>query len=347
MIKFKATHPNSYNEYKQGISLAVKIFGYSSYHTKIYFLDKDKYNYKNSIIIKNDKNKIIAFSILIYKKINLYEKNLKTAFLTSICVDQKYRNKGLSRILLNKSFETAKKNNCSSILLIARKNTDYFYNKFNFWGISKFPKIIINKKNFNNTSFNIKLSSSIINKFDIFDISQIYVSEYSKLLGYFNRSNDYWKYIIYRCKNEKINLKKYKFKNKIIGYVAFKDNEVHEIAATNKIYYLFIVNDLLNKNKFIDLNLLFNKHHNIYKFLEDIETSYVTRNINFGGHMLKIIDELKFKNFLFANKKILKSQYKMNIKKMTLSFISNNKFLFDSKNQMLNHDFYINYLDHH
>ena len=348
MIKFKASHPSNYEEFKQGIDLSIKVFGSTATHRLINYLNADEKNLKkNIIIIKNSRNQIIAFTTLIYKKINLYELNSRTAFLCLVCVDEKYRKKGLSKILLNKAFEVAKDNSCDSILLIARKKVDYFYNKFNFWGVSQLSKIIIDKKNFDTPSFNFKLSSSIINKIDVISISRIYTKEYSKLLGYFQRDNNSWNYIIYKCKAEKIKLIKYKFKKKIIGYVAYKDSEIYEISAIAEQYYLYIVNDMLNKIKKNDLIFLFNKNHNIYNFLIDTESTYVTKNINFGAHMIKIINEVKFRNYFLTNSNNKKLSEKMTLKELTLSLFSNKIITLNSKNQMLLQDFYINYLDQH
>ena len=145
--------------------------------------------------------KIVGAVIIVYKKMFFYNSKIKSAFLTDVCIDKAFRGKGLSRILLENCFKILKKKKCVVAIVIARRAVDYYYSKFNFWGVSSYPKIYINNK----LKKNIIVKDVIhkkVNKNDLVHISKLHKNTYGKIFGYFERDYNFWNYSLFSTKGK-------------------------------------------------------------------------------------------------------------------------------------------------
>ncbi len=341
--EFEIRNPISRSEYNESVNVAFEIFKNSKKRSNFtkYFVEK---NYKNIFIVLNKKsNKVIGFAFYVIRELTIYKIKTKIAFISSICILKKYRKIGLSLQLINKCNEELQKQNVIFSAVIASRKLDYFYNKLNFWGVSSFPQVCLSAKFFTKSEHNIKNSIGINNK-DIININKIYSKVYLKINGYFKRNNNYWNFIINKCNLEKLFFIKFTIRKKLIGYAIFDKENIYEMATLDQKYYQEILNLIFLKIRNNKVNFQTNYYHQINKYLTDFDTCYSFRKINFGGHLIKIINkELflyifknKISNFNFRNK----SQKEI-IEKFFNSEIINDKIKYTKSPKF----FYINYLD--
>ena len=122
-----------------------KVFKGTKNQQTLILNNPDNLNKKNIIILEY--NKKIIGTIRLVKKITINQKiRLKVLGISHVCILDKYRNRGFSKILMNYAIIYGKKNNYDISLLFARKALDKYYNKFDFFGLSSFPKFSLELK---------------------------------------------------------------------------------------------------------------------------------------------------------------------------------------------------------
>lgn len=330
--------PKDKSEVDKGFVLAKKTFKNIKHHNlidKFYASDKLK---NINLVINLNNNEVIGFSINIIKFIYLFKTKIKCGFISSICIEKKYRGKGFSKLLIEESNNNLKKNNVLLSIVIARKKLDYFYNKFNFWGVSYFPKIIIKKKfdlDINTNRYFLKP----VKLSDINSINKLYRNTYSKINNFIPRNLNNWSFIIEKCKNEKINFFKYCSANNIDGYVVFKNNDIYEISSRKNSFYIKFIDYLMYKTYSETLIIHTNFNHQIYKSFYNYKTEYFYRNVPQGGHMIKILNTSSFL------KKFKDFKTKNNIKNLTIDFFRLKNIRISLKTNDNKKHFYFNYLD--
>ena len=340
--RYEIRNPKNSKEFSEGIKLAQDIFGKKNPN---YFFKKNKFD--NVVIIKDIKDDIIiGFAINIIRISKIYNKYIKVAFISSICIHKNYRKLGLSILLIEKSIQNLKKHNIVIAYVIARKKLNYYYNQLNFFGVSSFPKLVIKKNFFENIISNKKIISSNVNKEDLFYVNNIYSKVYVTINGFFKRSNSYWEFIFIKCRHQNISFKKYILNNKIVGYAVYLNNEIYEIATNNKIFYNLILKNF--SKKLLSKNILFfvNNSHEMNGEFINMDIKYSYRRINYGGHLMKIIDmPLLIKIYNNNQISVINNKFTNNPKKFISYFIKSNIYSGFDNNTLNKQDFYINTLD--
>ena len=331
-------NPKNSFEVNLGFNIAKKIFKNDKHLLLVnkFYAHRNKKNINLAIDLRN--NEILGFSINIVKLIKINNKNVKCGFISSICIKKQYRGYGISKILIDQSNKNLLKKNVLFSVVIARKKLDYFYNKFNFWGVSTFPEIKLNslksKKNFQHGIIFKEVKNDDIEK-----INSMYKFTYKKINGLVLRKKNDWKFIIKKCENEKIKFLKVIFMKKLIGYVVLKKNQIFEISCKTQLDYSNTIDALIKKFKFRTLLIFTNNKHSINDILLNYKYKLKYRFVPEGGHMVKILNISTFKNIYKFQKNI------NNLKKLTLSFF-NSDFKFNKNiSKRYAELFYFNYLD--
>ena len=342
--RYEIRKPINNIEFIKGIKLEKKIFNNSSAN---YFLEN--IHFSNAVIIKDClKNKIVGFLIHVNRNAIILNVKQKVSFVSSVCIHPDYRNKGLSKGLIKESLNQLKKNKVSIAFVIARKKVDYFYNKFGYFGISSFPKIILEKFTYINNFNYYPIKSFSVTREDLLLINRFYLNTYKKLDGFFFRNKIYWEYLIKKCKKDNFLFKKFVINNKTIGYAVFKKNEIIEIACKKIEYYNHLLNKIREKNKSNNITIYTNNEHDINISLVDQDLKYCTRRIYYGGHLAKIINSsvlIKTYNKSSKIKKLLNNSLFQNEENLIKYIFSSKNKISKGLNRLNDQDFYIRYLD--
>ena len=342
--RYEIRKPINNLEFISGIKLQKKVFNNSSAN---YFLQT--IHFSNSIIIKDClKNKIVGFLIHVNRHALILNVKQKISFVSSVCIHPNYRNKGLSKGLIKESFNQLKKNKVSIAFVIARKKVDYFYNKFGYFGISSFPKIILQEFIYTNNFNKCPTKSFSVTSKDLLKINKLYTYTYKRLDGFFLRNKNYWEYIIKKCKKDKFLFKKFLNNKQIIGYAVFKNNEVIEIACKKIEFYKHLLHKICRPNKSNNITIFTNNEHDINISLVDQDLKYCSRRIYYGGHLAKIIDINILKKTYNKNtkiKKLLDNSMFQNEEHLIKHIFSSKNKIGQGFNRLNDQDFYIRYLD--
>jgi predicted GNAT family N-acyltransferase len=266
-----------------------------------------KINQKKNRIIIIKKNEDIISCLVTYKKKLLKTKSISFCGLGFICVDERYRGKNISKILIESSLLILKKDNIDIAYLSARRQLDYFYIKFGFIGISTYTNIIINKiaeKNKFIKKFTILLPT--LN--DINFLNKLYQINYNKMYGSFKRTKIEWENLI-SSKYQNLSFNIILYNKKKIGYIIYKNDKIYEIALKSYDNIDDLLNLLFKKIKSNKLNFEIYSSHQLIKYIKIYDFSMQMRNCYYGGQMINIINNrfkkiTNDKNNIYLNNKL-------------------------------------------
>ena len=208
--------------------------------------------------------------------------------MSSICIEEIYRGKGLSKLLINCAIAEVEKRGSDFAILIARRAADFFYNQFDFWGVAEYNKI----------QFELSMDESICNtslffdakKEDLVKMNEIYISTYSSLLGSCKRTDNYWSYILKKASLQNCNVIVSKLNKKLNGYIIHSGSEVYEFGSDSTSSSFDMLNTFGRQSSFNKLTLHCSPKHPVVNELQSLDFSVTKRQCSYGGHMVRIIN---------------------------------------------------------
>jgi|TARA_B110000037_G_scaffold58163_1_gene70987 predicted acetyltransferase len=304
-------------------SLVKKIFFDGDFNNQFLF-PKESLKRENIVVIKY--NESLVATCFIHNRIFYFKGDkIEASFLSYICVDINRRGQGISKNLINKAIELCEKRNKTVSFVIARKKADFFYNKFSFFGFSSYPTITI--KSLPKTSTNDNFSFEEIDTAYLPIVEKIYDNIYKFLPGSFYRDQKDWQFIFKKSKLLNVFLKAIlDEENTIVGYIAYKENQIIEFALKEGVNYSNIIISFNKNNGFDSLTFNLGINHPITPFLKDYDITYTIRKCWYGGHMMRINNEKYFLDKLdkIDNNKYLQLE-ESDSKKIQFDFLLENK----------------------
>lgn len=240
---------------------------------------------QQQLIIAKDGHRIAALARVCPRIMNWKSMSFNVAGLSSICVDQHYRGQGLGRKIMSATVQYCDDHRFDFTYLIARKKVDYFYQKFDFFGASSYPKIKINdykKEKFEGLEF------SPFNPEHIVEYKNFYSSNYYFCFGATNRSLSTWKNIAKHAALIGCNFREIWHQSKLVGYCVFDRLEIIEYGVDPDCPDGLIaasLGQIFKNKKSIELNIP--HHHIIVNKLKCCDLVFTSRRCLFGGHMLR------------------------------------------------------------
>jgi predicted acetyltransferase len=287
-MAFKVSIAKSNSELELALDLVCQVFFSHTNMTQEIFrrrkeLDWHNFDFfeKDSVIVSKDSNKIVGVIRIVYRVFHIEGEIYKAAGFTDVCVNDKYRGKGISRLMMEYANNVVNAK-CDIGLLFASKKVDYYYNKYGFWGVSTYNKLIVKNQIFKS---NACLQSAINQNLDYFDY--LYNQKYSNLNGFMERTSKYWVYILEKCLQLKIKFKAIVVNNKVCGYCIYKDNVIYEIAYNSSVD----IKDILAQFKiYHEVLMEIDEQHDVVSQLKFLDVTLCSRSCIFGGHMIKILN---------------------------------------------------------
>jgi len=275
-------------EYSTAFKLVLSIFNphnLSSINLNIYnqwnrYKNKDY----NNIFILTDDIIVIGVVRLIPNYMEFKKIIYRVVGLSSICIHEKHRNKGYASFMMKAITSQTDKRNFDLSYLIARRQVDFFYIKFGFFGASSYNQTIINSVS------NIKVNDKeVVNKFNLENIkkyNKYYNVCYKHCFGKTKRNHNYWNNIKNIISDDKDYIfKEFTYDCSLIGYEISYKNEIVEVAFDIKKQLNFFVS-FFNKKQFpLKLNIPLN--HKLNLFIDQLDVTYTSRRCSYGGHMIR------------------------------------------------------------
>lgn len=289
-------------ENKQDVQSAIKLIKkvfYLGTDSNKFIFPKEQLVEKNVVVVKVNKQ-VIATSLINDRFFYLKNLKISCSFLSFICVNELYRDKGFSKKLMEFSIQLCVDRGKKACFVIARKSVDYYYNKFSFYGFSNYPKIIIKNVNI---PFIKELNFVPLDLSYIEEIKETYNVVYNKLLGSFYRDNENWNFILKKAR--KINVEACiitDVNDKTIGYVCFDKGNIYEIALNSQKDYSQVLKNIMDKQKLDSITFHGYTNHPLASNIEFFDHTVSYRKCWYGGHMIRINDEEIFSRELPKNK---------------------------------------------
>jgi len=278
-------------EVEEALDLVVKSFSSNVNNSSFRedkLLDWQNFNFfkENNIVVVRDFGCIIGVVRIVYRTVYINSKPYKAAGFSDVCVSNKYRGKGVSIKLMKYAIDIASIN-CDISILFASKNVDYYYNKFGFWGVSTYNKIVIECRQFFIDNVQNIFFRDILS-IDLDYCSCLYESNYYDFNGFIERTPEYWNYLLVKTQRQKYNFKAIIYNDVLCGYCIYKENVIYEIAFNSFINVKDVLSLFDQKSK---VKIWVDPHHSIVDQLQSFDYTVHHRNCIFGGHMLKILNK--------------------------------------------------------
>lgn len=295
MIKMYIGCARNSKDVERALALAAKTFRSNenpdeAIRIKRFFMSpRGTISEQDVVVLVDETDEIVGTCFLIDRLFYRGNKKLKGTFLTSICIAESSRRKGFSALLMNCAIAECEGRGAVFAILIARKAMDYFYNKFNFWGLSQYSKLHL--KLADSYASGKSCSFSPATESDLTLVSTLYESTYSGLYGSCERSLEYWGYVLRKTESQRCNFFIHRTQGRIDGYVIFSGSELYELASAQDVCCFELLNDLGQNLSLKEVTLHCSREHPIFRELQEVDFSLTQRQCNYGGHMVRIINE--------------------------------------------------------
>jgi len=240
----------------------------------------------NDVVILVIDERVVATCFLIERQLIRGDQKLASVFLSSICVDQEFRGRGLSKMLIDTALAVCHEREYALAFVIARRSVDYFYTQFGFYGISQYAKAEVYWPEAR-INAGIKFEKTSLQHLD--SLQEAYQSTYLTLNGAFVRKASFWLSILDRCNAGDVTLEICKVEGRGVAYVASLDGQVLEMACTNHSLWTSLVETLVAKSSGHTLTINCSPEHPVVRALTNIDVTISRRQCLFGGHMVKIL----------------------------------------------------------
>ncbi len=281
----------------QAFELAYIIFK-NAIENNDYYVDKMNIWYEDptfaisNFILALDGTKIIGLIRGVPREFYINRNKVSVFGISSVCVDPKYRGKGVSNQLMIFANELAKSRDFILAMLFARRAVDYYYNKFDYFGVSSYSKLKINLNS--NKSESILGLNFIDFKHETIDVyNNAFQFSYENYFLRAHRDIAYWKYISFILLHRKdLIFKTILYQETPIGYVLYSSSTIHEFALVDGFNQIEILTEFCKSfftsdNLFIEAEI--NSAHKINNYLFNLDYTRSIRHCSYGGHMIKAL----------------------------------------------------------
>ena len=215
---------------------------------------------------------------------------IRSAGLSSVCLEESVRGKGLSKQLMNEALAILESDGYDTSHLIARRALDHYYTKFGFVGGSSYQKALFIHSATHSTYSPIFIKERINAEVWDGDCSWFNHS-YKDLLGRPVRSSGYWKYLMKRVPlfNRRV-LDVYEGNNRV-AYLIMDQSTIYELGLSKDFVHFESLLIELTKNHG-PINFVAHLEHPFIQKLLGCRNADITlsaRKCSFGGHMVKFL----------------------------------------------------------
>jgi len=247
----------------------------------------EEFKLDHIIVAVSTSGEVCGVVRLLSRYLQLACETYTAAGISSVSIATSWRNQGLGRRLIQKSMEQAKILGYELTVLFARRAVDYFYPKFDIWGIAsystlkveEFPQGLAPDSSFKLRPFTLS---------DLDAISSCYLLSYNGCSGVFLRDIQHWTYLVNVAKHRAYTIFVAESGHHIVGYAVIHLERVIEFAfyepqhALPFLYSLFM--------RFGKLPLVLPSNHSLLYQISHFDFSLLMRRCMYGGHMVGVLN---------------------------------------------------------
>ncbi len=247
----------------------------------------------NLVLAKSENSKVIGLVRIVPRMIFREGVSLRVAGFSSVCLSPEYRNRGLSRPLMEHALWHCEQRGFDLAFLIARRAVDHYYNKFGFWGISSYNRLSIKLPITSQQKKPVQLLEISFDSDTIATLKQAYWASYSRCFGTVDRALDeYWLYLRDYIKTiTSVSMKGIYLDHALVGYVIVdEEGTVYEIAYVDEEDIGIGSLSQVCRDGDEELVLEIPPEHALVSCLAEEDFSIRYRQCSYGGHMIKVLD---------------------------------------------------------
>jgi hypothetical protein len=235
--------------------------------------------------------RLVGVMCLLNRQIGYFGVNLDLVGLSYMAVLKEHRNFTVTNALKEALFAYIGDHADLSIGF-ARKALDAYWFPYGYLGFTNFGQLSIETTAIpdgDRQYQRVEVGQGHINR-----LIELYDSVYMNQFGPLKRDCEIWDYYIKKCKKEKVKLEGILNGDEFVGYTAYKENVVLEIAYDNS-----IETDVLPhiRRTFAEHSMLefqIGNKHPLARKIRQLPHEFGTRFAWNGGHIVRVTDLLKF-----------------------------------------------------
>jgi len=291
----------SADEFAKAYELALSVFTENSSiqqykDHKLFAWTKDPYfDYRNILLAKYQEQSVGLIRI-VPRVLYRCDQSFSVAGISSVCLLPSFRGMGLSVPLMDQSLVTCRERGYDIAFLFARRAADHYYTRFGFYGVASYSKVFV-KRNSNLTADPAlalaEMDTALINVY-----ASAYERSYQNCFGKMQRTNTYWQFLLGSVSGRNdCYFHTIQKEGIAVGYLVGNANKILEIALITDIHgdglvsFLTTQLSLESNNDQLELDIL--PQHILVASLKGMDITFQSRECNYGGHMLKIINTKK------------------------------------------------------
>lgn len=214
---------------------------------------------------------------------------IKIAGISSVCVAESQRNRGLARHLMNAALIQAEALGYELAVLFARRAVDHLYPRFDIWGLASYSKLTI--ATFPSTEGQPGVLFRELQESDLPLAAGWHKDAYGECFGWLERSIEQWRFLLQWARRRRLSLSIAEIGGTPAGYVVANGRRVTEIGFAAPALGLAMVRELSPGADPLLIDMP--PRHKLRSQLSGADFTVSSRRCEYGGHMVGVLNRTK------------------------------------------------------
>lgn len=214
---------------------------------------------------------------------------IKIAGISSVCVVESQRNRGLARHLLNTALKQAESLGYELTVLFARRAVDHLYPRFDIWGLASYSKLTI--ETLPSTEGQPSVLFRELQESDLQLAASWHKDAYCECFGWLERSIEQWRFLLQWARRRRFSLSITEIGGTAVGYVVTNGRRVTEIGFAEPGVGLAILSHLSRDAAPLLIDMP--PRHKLHSQLAGADCTISSRRCEYGGHMVGVLNRTK------------------------------------------------------
>ena len=210
---------------------------------------------------------------------------------SSIAVDPALRGQGLSGPLMEAALRVAREAGAVIGLLFGRRVVDHFYTQFGFHGLSSYSRLRIQPL-LSGDGVVLRPMLELTDEL-LFNFQTVYSQCYGSTFGWIERSSEMWRFQLLKMDRKRIDVTVIDWQQRMAGYLIRHGGVIHEIAVAKGVPWEMVLAQVASVSRQETLVVEVPPEHPVLTSLAQLDITLETRQCDFGGHMVIVLDENK------------------------------------------------------
>lgn len=238
-----------------------------------------------------DEGRVVGVARLLQRTLGRGGQTFSCVGFTSIAVDPAFRGQGLSVPLMESALRVARQTGAMVGLLFGRRALDHYYTRFGFHGLSSYSRLRLQSLS---KVYGVvlrpmlELTDELLHHFQ-----DVHNQCYGATFGWIERSIEMWRFQLRKMRHERMEVTVIDWQQRTAGYLIHHGCVIHEIAVTKGVPWEIVLAQVAADCQEEALVVEIPPEHPALAELTRLDMTLETRQCDFGGHMMIVLDENK------------------------------------------------------